>query len=109
MPAYSAFIFDLDGTLIDSAPDIAAALNAGFRGNGEGVTGRGGMSCLKGPKVERTRRSEAGAPRVERLSIGRAGGLSGGDGRLRGRPRTSGCHSPRVMHRGREMEGASGG
>lgn len=34
MPAYSAFIFDLDGTLIDSAPDIAAALNAGFRGNG---------------------------------------------------------------------------
>lgn len=34
MPAYSAFIFDLDGTLIDSAPDIAAALNVGFRGNG---------------------------------------------------------------------------
>jgi phosphoglycolate phosphatase len=34
MPAYSAFIFDLDGTLIDSAPDIAAALNAGFAVNG---------------------------------------------------------------------------
>lgn len=34
MPAYTAFIFDLDGTLIDSAPDIAAALNVGFRGNG---------------------------------------------------------------------------
>ena len=34
MPAYSAFIFDLDGTLIDSAPDIAAALNVGFQGNG---------------------------------------------------------------------------
>jgi phosphoglycolate phosphatase len=26
-PAYKAFIFDLDGTLIDSAPDIAAAVN----------------------------------------------------------------------------------
>lgn len=34
MPAYSALIFDLDGTLIDSAPDIAAALNAGFACNG---------------------------------------------------------------------------
>ncbi|RWR15431.1 HAD family hydrolase [Paenirhodobacter populi] len=34
MPAYSALIFDLDGTLIDSAPDIAAALNAGFARNG---------------------------------------------------------------------------
>lgn len=34
MPAYTAFIFDLDGTLIDSAPDIAAALNVGFRNNG---------------------------------------------------------------------------
>lgn len=31
---FSAFIFDLDGTLIDSAPDIAAALNVGFRRNG---------------------------------------------------------------------------
>lgn len=27
MPRYSGLIFDLDGTLIDSAPDIAAALN----------------------------------------------------------------------------------
>jgi phosphoglycolate phosphatase len=27
MTQYSAFIFDLDGTLIDSAPDIAAAVN----------------------------------------------------------------------------------
>lgn len=27
MTQYSAFIFDLDGTLIDSAPDIAAAIN----------------------------------------------------------------------------------
>lgn len=34
MPAYSALIFDLDGTLIDSAPDIAAAINAGFALNG---------------------------------------------------------------------------
>src|SRR5690606_15568880 len=34
MPAYSAFIFDLDGTLIDSAPDIAAALSVGFQDNG---------------------------------------------------------------------------
>lgn len=34
MPAYSALIFDLDGTLIDSAPDIAASINAGFAGNG---------------------------------------------------------------------------
>lgn len=34
MLAYSAIIFDLDGTLIDSAPDIAAALNVGFHGNG---------------------------------------------------------------------------
>ncbi|CNB24571.1 HAD family hydrolase [Yersinia similis] len=30
MPVYSAFIFDLDGTLIDSAPDITKALNVGF-------------------------------------------------------------------------------
>jgi phosphoglycolate phosphatase len=30
MTAYSALIFDLDGTLIDSAPDIAKALNVGF-------------------------------------------------------------------------------
>ncbi|BEV15440.1 HAD hydrolase-like protein [Herbaspirillum sp. DW155] len=28
MTGYDAFIFDLDGTLIDSAPDIAAAVNA---------------------------------------------------------------------------------
>ncbi len=34
MPSYSAIIFDLDGTLIDSAPDIAAALNVGFARNG---------------------------------------------------------------------------
>ncbi len=34
MTAYSAFIFDLDGTLIDSAPDIAEALNIGFAQNG---------------------------------------------------------------------------
>ena len=34
MTTYSAIIFDLDGTLIDSAPDIAAALNAGFAENG---------------------------------------------------------------------------
>lgn len=34
MPIYSAFIFDLDGTLIDSAPDIAAALSKGFAANG---------------------------------------------------------------------------
>jgi phosphoglycolate phosphatase len=30
MPSYCALIFDLDGTLIDSAPDIAKALNVGF-------------------------------------------------------------------------------
>jgi phosphoglycolate phosphatase len=30
MPVYSALIFDLDGTLIDSVPDIAKALNVGF-------------------------------------------------------------------------------
>ena len=34
MPALSAIIFDLDGTLIDSAPDIAAALSVGFAANG---------------------------------------------------------------------------
>ena len=34
MAAFSALIFDLDGTLIDSAPDIAAAINAGFARNG---------------------------------------------------------------------------
>lgn len=34
MSAYSALIFDLDGTLIDSAPDIAKALNVGFASNG---------------------------------------------------------------------------
>jgi phosphoglycolate phosphatase len=34
MPAFCALIFDLDGTLIDSAPDIAKALNAGFALNG---------------------------------------------------------------------------
>ena len=34
MTRYTAFIFDLDGTLIDSAPDIAAALNVGFARNG---------------------------------------------------------------------------
>lgn len=34
MPHLVAFIFDLDGTLIDSAPDIAAALNVGFAQNG---------------------------------------------------------------------------
>jgi phosphoglycolate phosphatase len=34
MPGYSALIFDLDGTLIDSAPDIAAAINACFAERG---------------------------------------------------------------------------
>lgn len=33
MPDYSALIFDLDGTLIDSAPDIAKALSVGFAHN----------------------------------------------------------------------------
>ena len=28
----SAVAFDLDGTLVDSAPDIAAALNSALRG-----------------------------------------------------------------------------
>lgn len=32
--AYSALIFDLDGTLINSAPDIAAAVNRYFAGQG---------------------------------------------------------------------------
>ncbi|MFJ3054378.1 HAD hydrolase-like protein [Herbaspirillum sp. NPDC087042] len=36
MPHYAAFIFDLDGTLIDSAPDIAAAVNAYLRQQGHG-------------------------------------------------------------------------
>ena len=30
MAVFSAYIFDLDGTLIDSAPDITEALNVGF-------------------------------------------------------------------------------
>lgn len=34
MSGYSALIFDLDGTLIDSAPDIAAAVNAAFAAMG---------------------------------------------------------------------------
>ena len=34
MKQYSALIFDLDGTLIDSAPDIAAAVNVYMRSNG---------------------------------------------------------------------------
>lgn len=34
MSVYSALVFDLDGTLIDSAPDIANALNVGFAMNG---------------------------------------------------------------------------
>ncbi len=34
MRRYSALIFDLDGTLIDSAPDIAAAVNAYMSSNG---------------------------------------------------------------------------
>lgn len=34
MAVYNALIFDLDGTLIDSACDIAKALNAGFMLNG---------------------------------------------------------------------------
>jgi len=34
LPAYQALIFDLDGTLIDSAPDIAAAVNAYLRSRG---------------------------------------------------------------------------
>ncbi|MFW1801036.1 HAD family hydrolase [Acinetobacter nematophilus] len=33
MAVFSAYIFDLDGTLIDSAPDIAEALNVGFAQN----------------------------------------------------------------------------
>lgn len=34
MPSYSALIFDLDGTLINSAPDIAAAVNRHFAAKG---------------------------------------------------------------------------
>ncbi|WEK50181.1 MAG: HAD-IA family hydrolase [Candidatus Kaistia colombiensis] len=34
LAAYGALIFDLDGTLIDSAPDIAAAVNAYLRSRG---------------------------------------------------------------------------
>lgn len=45
MPAFTALIFDLDGTLIDSAPDIAAAINAGFA--------RNGWPAMEAPYVER--------------------------------------------------------
>jgi phosphoglycolate phosphatase len=31
---YSAYLFDLDGTLVDTAPDLAAALNAALAGRG---------------------------------------------------------------------------
>jgi phosphoglycolate phosphatase len=31
---YSAYLFDLDGTLVDTAPDIATALNAALSGHG---------------------------------------------------------------------------
>ena len=34
LATYGALIFDLDGTLIDSAPDIAAAVNAYLRSRG---------------------------------------------------------------------------
>jgi len=56
MTNYSAFIFDLDGTLIDSAPDITAAINAGFAVNGwpqldpayvEGFIGNGPLRLIR--------------------------------------------------------------
>ena len=48
MPHLSAFIFDLDGTLIDSAPDIAAALNVGFAPNGWPKVGAGEVERFMG-------------------------------------------------------------
>lgn len=56
MPPYKALIFDLDGTLIDSGPDIAVAANAGLVANGfpaqpadyiEGLIGRGARQLFR--------------------------------------------------------------
>ncbi len=56
MADFSAFVFDLDGTLIDSAPDIAAGLNVAFRHKGwpecearyvERFTGNGPMALIR--------------------------------------------------------------
>lgn len=62
MADFSAFVFDLDGTLIDSAPDIAAGLNAAFRRKGwpecearyvECFTGNGPMALIRGILADR--------------------------------------------------------
>jgi phosphoglycolate phosphatase len=56
MADFSAFVFDLDGTLIDSAPDIAAGLNVAFCRRGwpacearyvERFTGNGPLALIR--------------------------------------------------------------
>lgn len=60
-PTYRGLIFDLDGTLIDSAPDIAAAVNTAFAARGwpvqpvayiEGFIGNGPRRLLLDMMVE---------------------------------------------------------
>ncbi len=48
MTALSAAIFDLDGTLIDSVPDIAAALNKGLAGAGRETLSDAAVAKLVG-------------------------------------------------------------
>ncbi len=74
---FEAAIFDLDGTLVDTAPDLAAALNACLAEDGHapfavnemrGLVGRGAGALLE--KGYRLR--EGVAPTPERLAILRA-------------------------------------
>jgi len=44
-----AVLFDLDGTLVDSVPDLGAALNQMLRERGEDVNQRRRVSVRHGP------------------------------------------------------------
>ena len=77
VPHFEGYLFDLDGTLVDTAPDLGLALNEALNRNGFPVipdeivrdcVGRGARAMLK-QAIARVQRSPADEKFEEMLSL----------------------------------------